>query len=198
MDSNLPVPNSHCEVLYRQTFNTYGSITTLGLTQDNRVGNTQKVANTRLTTTTNKGILAGSVVASDSTAPGGAIVPASYDAYSTAGDSTTYDPIVGIAVNDAVGNPYESSSAVASQKVVYCHGTGTVLKTDIYETYEYLVSTNALTYLPGQRLYASTNGLLTNAAGLRIKNVAGSQTVVAVVLQAPTSADRWMVVQLRV
>ena len=37
-DSNLPVQNNHCNVLYRQTFNTYGSITTLGLTQDNRVG----------------------------------------------------------------------------------------------------------------------------------------------------------------
>ena len=35
MDSNLPVPNSHCEVLYRQTFNSYGDIVTTGLTQDN-------------------------------------------------------------------------------------------------------------------------------------------------------------------
>ena len=63
MGSNLPVPNSHCETLYRQTYNTYGAITTVGLTQDNRVGNDQKKNNTRLITNTNKGILAGSVVA---------------------------------------------------------------------------------------------------------------------------------------
>ena len=43
-----PVPDTHVEVLYRQTYNTLGAITTAGLTQDNRVGNNQKVNNTRL------------------------------------------------------------------------------------------------------------------------------------------------------
>ena len=188
MDSNLPVQNNHCNVLYRQTFNTYGSIDTVGLTQDNRVGNTQKVANSRLNNNTNKGILAGSVVA---TVGEGLIGPA-------AGDSTAFDKVVGIAVNDAVGNPYESSSAVASQKVVYAHGSGTVFNTDIYETFEYAVSTNAITYTNGDLMYASANGLLTNAQGLAEKGVVGAQTAVGILLQKPTTADPFMVVQMKI
>lgn len=62
-NSNLPTPNTHMEVLYRQTFNTLGGITAAGLTQNNTVGNAQKQNNTRLNANTNKGILAGSVVA---------------------------------------------------------------------------------------------------------------------------------------
>jgi len=194
--SNLPsgefgtrsVSNTHCEVLYRQTFNTYGAITTVGLTQDNRVGNAQKANNSELTTSTNKGILAGSVVAVVGSAQ---IGPA-------AGDSTNYDKVVGIAVNDAVGNPFESSSAVASQKVVYAHGSGTVLRTDIYETKQ-ADGTATVTYLAGDLLYASQNGLLTNASGLAVSGVIGKQTVVGIVLEAPSpGVDPMMALQMRI
>jgi len=199
MDSNLPVPNNHCEVLYRQTFNTYGSIeTTYSLTQDNRVGNAQRTGNTRLNASTNKGILAGSVVCA---AGEGLIGPA---IAALGSDSTvTSDKVVGIAVNDAVGNPYESSSAVASNKVVYAHGSGTVFKTDIYETITY--GGGALTYAYGDKLYASRNGLLTNSTGLTTANqaaaaagTAANMTIVGIVLQKPTTTDPFMVVQLRV
>lgn len=187
MDSNLPVPNNHCEVLYRQTFNTYGSITSDGLTQDNRVGNAQKAANTRLNSATNKGILAGSVVA---VCGEGLIGPCLTD-------STAFDKAVGIAINDAVGNPYESSSAVASQRVVYAHGTGTVIKTDIYEVYQ-SDGVTPITYTAGDKMYASQNGLLTNGSGLKVPNVVGAQTLIGILLQKPTSTDPWMVVQLRI
>lgn len=187
MDSNLPVQNNHCVVLYRQTFNTYGSITTTGLTQDNRVGNDQKANNPRLNANTNKGILAGSVVA---TVGESQIGPAS-------GDSTAFDKVVGIAVNDAVGNPYESSSAVASQKVVYAHGTGTVIQTDIYEYYKYDGATE-VTYAYGDKMYASKNGLLTNASGLYVADGTGNQTMIGILLQKPTATDAYMVVQLRI
>lgn len=186
--SNLPTPNTHCEVLYRQTFNTLGAITTAGLTQDNRVGNDQKKTNVELNSSTNKGILAGSVVAVVGSAQ---IGPA-------AGDSTVFDKVVGIAVNDAVGNPFESSSAVASQKVVYMHGSGTVLRTDIYETVQ-SDGTTVVTYNPGDRLYASQNGLLTNAAGLLTPNVVGSQTVVGIVIEPPSvGVDAMMTLQMRI
>lgn len=188
MDANLPVQNNHCNVLYRQTFNTYGAITTTGLTQDNRVGNSQKVGNTRLTATTNKGILAGSVVA---TVGESQIGPALTD-------STAFDKVVGIAVNDAVGNPYESSSAVASQKVVYAHGSGTVISTDIYETVASLDGSTLITYTYGDKMYASRNGLLTNASGLYVAGLVGSQTVVGILLQKPTTTDPFMVVQLKI
>ena len=193
-DSNLPVPNSHCEFFYRQTFNTYGLITTAGLTQDNRVGNVQKVANTRLTTNTNKGILAGSVVA----------VVGSNLIGPCAGDSTTAnDMAVGIAVNDAVGNPFESSSAVASQRVVYAHGSGTVFQADIYETFATDGST-PVAYAAGDLLYASQNGLLTNASGLAHSPTGSTlaqynrATVVGILLKIPTATDPYMTVQMKI
>ena len=189
MGSNLPVPNTHCEVLYRQTYNTLGAITTAGLTQNNIVGDDQKKNNGRLSATTNKGILAGSVVG---VVGDGLIGPC-------AGDSTvTTDKAVGIAVNDAVGNPFESSSAVGSGKVVYCHGTGTVLSTDIYET-KRTDGTNAITYAYGDFLYASRHGLLTNTQGIDSTPVYGFCTVVGIVLTAPgTTNNNYMTLQMRI
>lgn len=184
--SSNPYPDTHCDVLYRQTYNTFGDITSAGLTQDNRVGNVQKVGNTRLNNNTNKGILAGSVVA---IAGSGTIGPC-------AGDSTTaFDKAVGIAINDALGNRYESSSAVASNKVVYAHGTGTVLKTDIYETVKQDGATS-ITYSAGDKLYASQNGLLVNT--LETDTSAAYSTLIGIVLTAPTSTDAYMTLQMRI
>jgi hypothetical protein len=188
-----PTPDTHLEVLYRQTYNTLGAITTAGLTQDNRVGNTQKVANTRLSASTPKGILAGSVVA---VVGEGQIGPC-------AGDSTTaFDMAVGIAVNNALGNPYESSSAVASNKVVYAHGTGTVIRTDLYEVVLSDGST-PITYAYGDKMYSSKNGLLTNEADIDASSLSQvgtspKATLMGILLQKPTATDLYMTVQLRV
>ncbi len=188
-----PVPDSHVEVLYRQTYNTLGAIAAAGLTQDNRVGNDQKVNNTRLNANTPKGILAGSVVAVAGEGTIGAC----------AGDSTvTFDKAVGIAVNNALGNPYESSSAVASNKVVYAHGTGTVIRTDIYETVK-SDGTTAITYAFGDKMYASQNGLLTNesdidASSLSQVGTSPKATLVGILLSKPTATDPYMTVQMRI
>ena len=182
-----PVPDTHVEVLYRQTYNTLGAITTAGLTQDNRVGNNQKVNNTRLNANTPKGILAGSVVA---VVGDGQIGPC-------AGDSTlAQDMAVGIAVNNALGNPFESSSAVASQKVVYAHGSGTVLRTDIYEVVA-ADGVTAVQYAYGDKLYASQNGLLIREASLQTGSAAFG-TVIGILLQKPTATDPYMAVQMRI
>jgi hypothetical protein len=180
-----PVPDTHLEVLYRQTYNTYGQITAAGLTQDNRVGNTQKTGNTRLTAATPKGILAGSVVA---VAGDGLIGPCT--------DSTaSADKAVGIAVNNALGNPYESSSAVASNKVVYAHGTGTVIRADIYEIVDpWGVD---VPYNAGDLMYSSRNGLLTNADGIDGTGTA-NLTTIGILLVAPSGTDPYMAVQLRI
>lgn len=182
-----PTPDTHCDVLYRQTYNTLGDITTLGLTQDNRVGNDQKVNNTRLTTSTNKGILAGSVVA---VAGDSLIGPCAGDS------SATFDAAVGIAVNDALGNPFTSSSAIASKKVVYLHGTGSVLSTDIYET-KNTAGSGTLAYTAGDKVYASRNGLLTKITGMDNTNLTYS-TLIGIVLKAPSASDPYMTVQLRI
>jgi len=187
MSSNLPVPDSHCEVLYRSTYDSYGKITSAGLTQDNRVGNNQKVYNTRLNAKTNKGILAGSVVA---VAGDGYVGPCAGDSDSTA------DKALGIAVNDALGNPFESSSALGSERVVYAHGAGTLLSTDIYET-KATDGTVAVTYTAGDFLYASQNGLLTITSGMDNTNLTYS-TLIGICAKAPSATDPYMTVQLRI
>ena len=200
-DSNLPVPNGHMEVLYRQTYNSIGQTTGVDFTQSNTTANAQATANTianggRLSTTL--GILAGSVVAVVS-GQDNVIGPC-------AGDSTTVsDKAVGIAINDAVGNPFESSSGIASQRVVYCHGSGTVFKTDIYETYQ-TNGSSVVNYSAGDLLYASQNGLLTNASGMKNSaalsaNTAGvtNITPIGILLKAPAgSSDPYMMVQMKI
>jgi hypothetical protein len=182
-----PSPDTHLEVLARQTFNSIGAITAAGLTQDNHAGNVQKANNAR-TLGAPLGILAGSVVA----------VAGNLSIGPCAGDSsTTFDMAVGIAVNNAVGNPYESSSAVASGKAVYAHGTGTVFNTDIYET-KATDGTANLSYTAGDKLYASRNGLLTKITGLDNTNLTYS-TLIGICLKAPTpGSDPYMAVQLRI
>lgn len=189
MGSNLPVPDTHMVVEYRQTFNTKGQITEAGLTQHNRVGNDQKKNNSRLDENTNSGILAGSVVA---VAGDGLIGPC-------AGDSTAVnDMAVGVAVNDALGNAFESSSAVASERVVYLHGTGSMFATDIYET-KATDGTAAVTYTAGDMLYASQNGLLTNVSGMDNDPTTNSTlTLIGICLKAPSATDPYMTVQMRI
>ncbi len=187
MGSNNPTPDQHMETLYRQTYNSKGAITTAGLTQDNRVGNDQKANNSRLDTNTNKGILAGSVVA---VVGNGEIGPCAGDS------SSAFDMAVGVAVNDAVGNAYESSSAVSSGKVVYAHGTGTVFSTDIYETVA-TDGTTAVTYAYGDKLYSSQNGLLTNSSGMA-ETPGALHTLIGLVLTAPDASDPYMAVQMRI
>jgi hypothetical protein len=183
-----PTQDTNCAVLYRQTYNTLGSITAAGLTQNNTVGNNQKVNNTQLSSSTPLGILAGSVVA----------VAGDFSIGPCAGDSsTTYDKAVGIAVNNAVGNPYESSSAVSSGVVVYAHGTGTVLSTLVYETKNWAGNALGTAYAAGQYLYASQNGLLTNVSGLDNSSLTYS-TLIGICLKAPSPTDLTMVVQLRI
>lgn len=184
---SLPSPDQHMDVLYRVTYNSYGDLTDAGLTQDNRVGNDQKANNTRLTSSTNKGILAGSVVA----------VAGDREIGPCAGDSAdTADKAVGVAVNDAVGNAYESSSGAASDKCVYCHGSGTMFRTDIYET-KGTDGTAAVTYTAGDYLYASQNGLLTNVSGMDNTDLTYS-TLIGIVLNAPSTTDPYMTVQMRI
>ena len=186
MGSSNPTRDTHMDVLYRQTYNTFGQITTAGLTQDNRVGNDQKKNNTQLNANTNKGILAGSVVA---VVGEGLIGPC-------LADTTNADMAVGVAINDALGNPYTSSSAVASERVVYAHGTGTVFSTDVYEVVA-ADGTGALTYAAGQSVYPSQNGLLTNSVGVAGSEVTG-KTVVGIILKAPSPTDAFMTVQMRI
>jgi hypothetical protein len=189
-----PTPDKPLEILYRQTFNTYGQITALGLTYDNINNSAQSKANTQLdSTTTPKGILAGSVVA---VAGSGMIGPCFGDNTSATSTTATQDKAVGIAVNNALGNPFESSSALASNCVVYAHGTGTVIRTSLYEAVG-VTGSGTLQYTAGDKMYASKNGLLTNVSGLDSTAAIANSTLIGILLVTPDT-DGFITVQLRV
>lgn len=110
--------------------------------------------------TTKLGILSGSVAFTrpddaDGNSHGGPFSPVA---------TANVHPI-GIYVNDALGNAFENTPAVASGKGTYMSGYGTYAN-QLYET-QVLTGANAgndlTAYTPGQALYASRNGYLTNA-----------------------------------
>jgi hypothetical protein len=101
---------------------------------------------------------------------------------------------VGIAENNAIGYPYESSSGVGSGKVPYLSGAGSCFATDLYETAKASDASDITAGLvPGAKLYTSVNGLLTTAT-----DSSYGSTVIGVILTAPSSSDPFMVVQMRI
>lgn len=183
------VQDKSFNILYRVTLNTLGNLTAAGLTQDNTgtTGNTaQKAANTRLSSDTPKGILGGSVVAVDSTGGSGYIVAAS-----------GANRVVGVAENNAVGYPYESSSGVASGKLPYLCGSGSVFATDLYETRNAANSAD-IAYAAGNALYTSANGLLTNQTPTAASIGSPLDEIVGILLVTPSASDPFMVVQMRI
>lgn len=180
------VPDRGMNVLQRVVLNTLGKLTDNGLTQDNyasAVNSTQAQANTRLSANTPKGILAGMIVAVGTTS--GTIVAA-----------TGANTPVGIAENNAVGYPYESMSGVGSGKVPYVSGAGSVCATDLYETAN--AAGAAITYAPGDKLYSSANGLLINLTPTAESIASPDDTVIGIVLTAPSTSDPFMIVQMRI
>ena len=177
------VPDRGLNILYRVTMNTLMNLTDAGLTRDNYGANARSTANTRLSADTPKGILAGQFVCCSTTA--GAVVACTG---SNIDASVLIGKPIGVAINNAVGYPYESSSGVGSGKCPYLHGSGTVYSTDLYETYDYL-GTTAITYAAGNIVYCSGNGFITN-----VSDSVGY--MLGVILIAPTTTDPFMVVQL--
>lgn len=166
------------KILYQGKKNSLPTLEDAAFTQDNRVGNAQKVANTTLTVDTPKGVLGGSI--------------ASMKGSNVVGAFASGEQPVGLFVNDAAGNPFENTPAVASGKNPHLHGTDSVVEVDVYETFDAATGAVALVYAVGQRLYGSPNGLLTN------ENTGGTQVIVGIVTKVPTASDAFMGVQLRV
>lgn len=76
---------------------------------------------------------------------------------------------LGIFLNDAIGNAFENAPGVASGRGPYVCGSGSTLGLTLYET-KYQTANGgkvignplAPGYAPGQKVYASVNGLVTN------------------------------------
>jgi hypothetical protein len=179
-------PDRGLNILNRVTMNTLMNLTDAGLTRDNYGANVQSLANTRLSADTPKGILAGQFVCVG--AVSGTVVACTG---TNAAPSVLVGRPVGVAINNAVGYPFESSSGVASGKCPYLHGTGTVFSTDLYETCTQAGAGAPITYTPGALLYVSQNGLISSAAD-------SLSILVGIVLIAPSATDPFMVVQLSI
>ena len=160
------VPDRGLNILYRVILNIMGNLTDAGLTAANGTVN----GSSRITSDTPSGILAGMIVAVNT------------DGNIVKSDKTNTE--VGVAINNAVGYAFESSSGVASGKVPYLHGSGSVYSTDLYED-------TVIAAAGGAKLYASEDGLLTTTQST-------TTTVVGIILKAATTVDPFIVVQSRI
>jgi len=106
---------------------------------------------------------------------------------------------LGIFINDALGNAFENTPGVASGRGPYLCGPGT-LGLSLWETQHQKTGSTALTYAPGDLLYASVNGLVTNVLEDAYENnVSGNPapTIVGIVKVAPDANNSLMVIDLR-
>ena len=172
--------------LYRGTLNAFCAISDTALEQDNKSLSAQAAANS-LIAAGSIGIIAGSVLAIVDAATVGAALA----------EAGVLDGIVGIAVRNSAGDHFESVNSNGSGGITYLHGTNTLVEVAVFETVAFDAIT-PLTYTAGENLYASQNGLLTNAAGLEGGAADVGATVVAIVIDPPTTSNPVMTVQLRV
>jgi hypothetical protein len=149
--------NSALRILYSLVKDSIPTLASDGFTQSNpAVVTAAGTVSTTLPVNVKKGVLGGSVAFLrpdvGSNVVGGAVVDGGGDFY------VGTRPL-GLFINDAVGNAYENTPAVASGKDPFLRGGSCGVK--IYETQN--LSTGAdLVYAVGDFLYASQNGLLTN------------------------------------
>jgi hypothetical protein len=152
---------------------------------------------TTLNGITKRGVLGGTVAFARNDAGngfiGGAIqVAAAYNAQ--------IRPL-GIFINDALGNAFENTPGVASTRGPYLCGTGTI-GVSLWETNQQIGGVAALSYLPGDKLYASVNGLLTNrindAYEYQVVGDPDNVTIMGVVKIAWDANNSMMVLDLRI
>ena len=188
------------QILHEGTRNSVGILTADAFTQANppiviAVAN----VSTTLSGITKRGVLGGSIaftrVDAGNGYHGGPVqVNAAYVA--------TQRPL-GIFINDSLGNAFENTPGVASNRGPYLCGLGTVA-VSLWETQQQINGNGALTYTAGNRLYASVNGLLTNRIedayeyNVAAQNDPDFVTVVGVVKIAADANNTLMVLDLRI
>lgn len=187
------------------TRNSVGVLTADAFTQSNppvATGSTLK--STTLANITKTGVLGGSVAFTRALAGnnviGGPVVTT--PGGTPSGYQTGIRPL-GIFLNDAVGNAYENTPGPASGRGPYVCGSGTCIGLTIYETQNLLANTpgSALTYAPGDLLYASVNGLITNASADAYEGQTGAlatPTVIGVLKAAVDATTPMLIVDLRI
>jgi hypothetical protein len=205
------------EILYPGHRNSWAVLTEDSFTQSNPAGPNAVAANTSTTIanqTNSTGVLGGSVAFTRPDVGNNYVGGPAYESGVAPAEAGAVRP-VGLFINDAVGNAFENTPAIASGKGPYVSGMGTY-KVDLYETDATnngtlsdgtaVLANATITYTAGLLLYASENGLLTaNPAdsyevtqGAATIGSGNEPTVVGVVIQAPTSSSATLVVDLRI
>jgi hypothetical protein len=189
--------SARVQLLHVVTRNSVGVLTPDAFTQANPpVVTTQK--STTLATITKVGVLGGSIAF---TRPdfgngfhGG---PVKVGGAYVAGQKP-----LGIFINDSLGNAFENTPGVASGRGPYVCGSGSTVGVSIYETKQQLAAApgDPVTYNPGDKVYASVNGLLTNVVGDTYENQVGAATptLIGIVKVAPDANSSLLVIDLRV
>ena len=88
---------------------------------------------------------------------------------------------IGLFVNNAAGNPFDNSPAVASNKIAIAQKMASV-EVDIYAD---------VTFKIGDKLYADENGYLTNVAG-------SNDTVIGIVTKLPTTSNPFLGLEMTI
>ncbi len=102
--------------------------------------------------------------------------------------------VLGIFINNASGNAFENQPGVASNRGPYVSAQGTYANL-LYETSQTNADT-ALTYAPGDRLFASINGFLTKDTNE--VHARDGATVIGIVKIAPDSNSDELVYDQRI
>jgi len=202
------------DIRYPGHRNSWGVLTEDSFTQSNPSSPNADTANTSTTwdnQTNSTGVIGGSVAFTRPDVGSNYIGGPGYDGAAAVTEAGANLPL-GLFINDAVGNPYENTPGIASGKGPYVCSGGTY-KVDLYETIAINTGTlsdgtavnadDTLTYTAGLKLYASENGILTCVPEDCYEDVHGgftaaTSTIIGIVLQAPTSADAFMVLDLRI
>ena len=195
-----PMPiGGRVQLWYVVTRNSFGQLTTDAFTQANPPVITAAANKSTTLAQINKvGVLGGSIAFTRPDVGNG------YNGGPVLGAGATYlaglKPL-GIFLNDAIGNPFENTPGPASGKGPYVCGSGSTVGCSIYETKHQKTGSANLTYAPGDYIYASMNGLLTNVLEDAYENnVAGAPapTVMGICKVAPDGNNNLLVIDLRV
>lgn len=168
---DFKLSTSALRILYSLFKDSITSLSPDGFTQNNpNVVTTASAVSTTIPVNVKKGVLGGSVAfvrpdIGENTTGGAVLVSAAY---------VVNTRPLGLFINDALGNAYENTPGPASGKGPFLRGGSYGLK--LYETAKQTANSytggtfstsggvvgTALVYSPGQRLYASVNGYITN------------------------------------
>lgn len=144
-------------ILYSLIKDSIPTLAADGFTQNNpNVVTTGANKSTTIPVNVKKGVLGGSVAfirpELGSNVVGGAV--------QVGGNYVAKTRPLGLFINDAAGNAFENTPAVASGKAPFLRGGAVGVK--LYETQQQVGGSTALTWSAGDFVYGSVNGFLTN------------------------------------